>query len=111
MTDLRWIGPDRQGLLDQYYTVGWKFFSSRFKKLYGNAYQYSPFQGGIERRCRKEGRALKRRLDDKNGWLWKTVFDMKVKLSKIETGDDPRFIVVPLKPTLRERAALWLFRR
>lgn len=111
---LQEMGPFRTGLLDQHHFVGWKFLSSRFKKLYGQAYQCSPLPEIIDimqRRARKYGHAYVRRLDGRNGWLWKTVLDLKVDLSRIEAGDNPRFIVVPSKPTLRERAALWLFRR
>lgn len=63
----------RQGLVDQFVYVCWKFYARRFG-LYGNAIQT---MGEIEvdaikEKAKRQADKLYRKLTGKNGWLWFT---------------------------------------
>ena len=107
---LQLIGPSRFGLLNQYDVIGWKFGSPRFG-LFGNAIQTNAPLDGVWPRVKRQGNTLRRRYNGKSGWLWWTLYQKVGKLERIERGEDSRFLVVPEKPSIRKRLALWLWRR
>lgn len=109
MSDLQIIGPKRAGILDQFLTLGWKFYSKRFGP-YGNAFQYYDGNTGIERIVLADGRKHHRRLEGKNGWLWRYVFRKIAEIRRIERERELHYMRVPDEPRWYQRAILkWMF--
>lgn len=111
MGELQIIGPKRDGILDQFLTLGWKFHSTRFGP-YGNAYQFSDDSDLENRRWKvvADGRKIRRRLEGKNGWLWRHLFRKMAEIRNLIQDRDSNYLRIP-SPTLWRRIGLYLFFR
>ena len=89
-------GPTNCGFLNQFKVVSWRYISSRFGLL-GQTIQCSndiPDDDAIHM-ATKSGTRIHRRLDGKNGWLWKTIYDHQERLADIEYKQSIDYMLVP----------------
>lgn len=107
MNDLQIIGPKRQGLINQYSTMAWKFLSKRFG-MYGEAFQMSEkdLVAGKTHKVEAAGRKHHRRLEGKNGWLWYTIFGQRGKIHRLEQEMALNHVRVPIAPKWHHRLIL-----
>ena len=94
--ELQIIGPKSAGLLGQFWSLGWKFYSKRFGPFGGEAFQS---QRHVTDKLRKEvirvGTKFRRKLEGKNGWLWWTVFRKMGEIKKLEMDRDTNYMKLP----------------
>ncbi len=111
MNELQIIGPKQAGLLDQFWTLGWKFCSKRFGP-FGCAYQMKDEHDvRVRPRVQREGGSLHRRLEGKNGWLWRTIMRRDGKIYKLKREMAELHIKIPDKPRWYEKIGMFLMGR
>jgi len=111
--ELQIIGPKRAGILDQFLTFGWKFYSTRFGPR-GCAFQAdrplrvtSP-HSTMEKAVHADGSKFHRRLEGKNGWLWNTIFKKISEIHNLKRDIAENHLRIP-PATLWRRIGLYLF--
>ena len=106
--ELQIIGPKRTGLLDQFETMGWKFYSNRFGP-YGEAFHgQRHITDNLRKKVIRAGTKFRRKLEGKNGWLWWTVFRKMGEIHRLERDIAENHLRIP-PPTLWRRIGLYLF--
>lgn len=106
--ELQIIGPKRDGIVGQFWTVGWKFYSTRFGawgqafRVLGNAFDAS------KEKATRAGRKYHRRLEGKNGWLWFRLLRKISELERVIWDRDENYLKIP-EPTWWRKIGLFLF--
>jgi hypothetical protein len=107
--ELQIIGPKRNGIWGQWWTVAWKFYSTRFG-AFGEAFNIGDVGAAdvVKERALRAGRKYRRRLEGKNGWLWRYLM-LKMRELELAIWDrDENYLKIP-EPTWWRKIGLYLF--
>lgn len=93
--DLVLFGPKSDGVVAQLWSCGWRLYSKRFGLL-GAAFQGdSRILNSARKKAHKQGHALKRRWEGKNGWLWNYLYRKEQELENLQNDVVDNYIRVP----------------
>jgi len=106
------LPPKETGLLDQFWTTGWKFLSRRFG-LYGNAVQISHNTPEVvdiaQASAARQGEKMRRRMQGKNGWLWFSISRRDARIRDLEWEMAKKHVPIPYPPKWYHKLILRLF--